>query len=64
MKDIHIGAHINTQSLVFTNLISKYITSALTKNQKYFTVPYLDLFLVPRLDTLFRGVGVVFFGNF
>ena len=26
MKDIHIGAHINTRSLVFTNPIAKYIT--------------------------------------
>ena len=26
MKDIHIGAHINTCSLVFTNPIAKYIT--------------------------------------
>ena len=25
MKDIHIGAHINTCSLVFTNPIAKYI---------------------------------------
>ena len=25
MKDIHIGAHINTRSLVFTNPIAKYI---------------------------------------
>ena len=27
MKDIHIGAHINTRSLVYTNPIAKYITS-------------------------------------
>ena len=35
MKDIHIGAHINTRSLVFTNPIAKFITqyaSSITEN--------------------------------
>ena len=32
MKDIHIGAHINTRSLVFTNPIAKYITLGKTPN--------------------------------
>ena len=27
MKDIHVGAHINTCSLVFINPIAKYITT-------------------------------------
>ena len=29
MKDIHIGSHINTCSLVFTNPIAKYITECI-----------------------------------
>ena len=31
MKDIHIGARINTRSLVFTNPIAKYITIGKSK---------------------------------
>ena len=43
MKDIHIGAHINTHSLVFTNPIVKYTTSLCFKDVFNKTTSYLGL---------------------
>ena len=43
MKDIHIGAHINTCSLVFTNPIAKYITSLRFKDVFNKKTSYLGL---------------------
>ena len=43
MKDIHIGAHINTCSLVFTNPIVKYITSLCFKDVFDKKTSYLGL---------------------
>ena len=55
MKDIHIGAHINTHSLVFTNPIAKYITSLHFKDVFNKKTSYLGLvntfygFLIERV---------------
>ena len=43
MKDIHIGAHINTRSLVFTNPILKYMTSLHFKDVFNKKTSYLGL---------------------
>ena len=55
MKGIHIGAHINTHSLVFASPIAKYITQLKTK--LYFYCDRLHSYhnyQTARLDTQFK----------
>ena len=53
MKDIHIGAHINTRSLVFTNPIAIYITIC-------FCILLQDV-LIYVLNALLIGIAILEF---